>query len=299
MSRPRVLIGVPTLNGPDRLKRCLESVRDCTDTKRFDVRCVIADDGSTEMNLAGNHKVVGAFLCIPGMTFLHGHGRTGIASTWNRIVRSDDREIIALINDDIEVVPDWLEVIEYSLSNNAHVGMVGLNSYLSVTKQQVRVEGRMPLTIDYKEARLRDGDLCCAVCDGPLRSDYYEARLMNGGGSLIASTGSCFGFRRKVYDQVGGFDERYHVFFEEVDFGVSLQRAGYFNYMASYPLVYHTGGETNSDPKNLIASERLVESREKFQAKWKKTPSQLREEFMKRGPAPLSREWNSMIRNLK
>jgi GT2 family glycosyltransferase len=296
-----IFVGIPTLNGPHRLLRCLKSIFDptCTDPRDLRrMRVLVADDGSTDENLKVNKDVVTQFSHL-GVELLFGHGRTGIAKTWNRLVRHGQSNVVILINDDIEVVPYWLDVLDFSVRSNLHVGMVGLNSYVGVTKDQVRLEGRLPLTIDYHEAKLHlDGRVVCSRCE--LRPvEHREAQLWNGGGNLLASTGSIFAFRRECFDRVGGFDERYFRFFEEVDFGVALQRRGLWNYMASYPICYHTGGETNSDPQNGDSKVMLDESRVRFIEKWGKGPESLREEFRARGAGPSCREWNTMLRNLR
>lgn len=283
MTRPRCLIGIPTLNGPDRLQRLLHSIAQCTDFSRFDARVVVADDGSSPQCVAGNVSVVNEF-SRGGVSIdlLPAPGRTGIAATWNRIVRHDASkhfDVVVLVNDDIEVVDDWLDVLAFSVLNNPRAGMIGLNTYCGTTKAQ------------YLEKH------------APARVDYAEARLMDGGGSLIASHGPIFAFHRSTYETVGGFDERYFVFYEEVDFGVTLRKRGFQHYMASYPIVYHMGGATNSDPRNLDAQKHIAESRRKFQDKWGSTLDRLREGFVKNADAlrmagisvPVV-EWNTQLK---
>jgi GT2 family glycosyltransferase len=253
----------------------LVSILDCRTASDYDdlsVRVLVADDGS-EPDLLRQNKEICSEL---GVEILHGHGRTGIAKTWNRLVRhAPETEVIALVNDDIEVVPHWLDVISYSLLNNSQAGMVGLNTYCGVTKGQIAAQ--------------------MAVVP---RIDYHESRLMGGCGTLVSSHGPIFGFLRSSYDLVGGFDERYFCFYEEVDFGVALRRKGFYHYMASYPLCYHMGGATNSDKKNLDASRLLVESRNKFFEKWGKSIGQFREEF-RDVKMPLLHEWNTQIKAWK
>jgi GT2 family glycosyltransferase len=278
--KTRVLIGIPTLNGPDRLHRCLNSIIAYTNLSKFDIRVIVADDGSTEENLALNKNMIHvASLHIP-VELLYGHGRTGIAASWNRCVRhaNDTSEIVVLINDDIEVVEDWLDVIVFSLLNNPKIGMLGLNTYCGVTSQQY-------LNTFQTSPRI----------------DYIEASLLVGNGALVSSHGPIFAFRREVYDVVGGFDERYFCFYEEVDFGIALRRQGYIHCMASYPLCFHMGGATNSDVKNLDAQKYLKESREKFFTKWEKTLDELRNEMKIDKESPKStfikQEWNTQIKN--
>lgn len=275
-----VLVGIPTLNGSDRLDRCLKSIADCTDFHAFEsVRVLICDDGSTEENVSLNKDVIQRnekLRDIACLEMLVAGQRCGIAASWNKLVRhqaANAADAIAIINDDIEVVDDWLNVLAFSVLENRQAGMVGLNSYVGVVKQDVVAAGRMPLRIDYN-----------------------EAQLLEGGGKLLTSLGSCFAFRRDVYDAVGGFDERYRCFYEEVDFGLALRHSGYLHYMASYPIVFHMGGATTSEPKNLDAAAEMARSRQLFREKWGGTPEEFRKRYARE---PVVREWNTQLKTLK
>lgn len=264
----QVLIGIPTLNGPDRLTRCLDSIRECTDLDGAEV--LVSDDFSTPENLKLNKDAVTRFGC----EMLVGESRRGIAANWNRLSRHTEPEVVVLLNDDVEVVKDWLEVLVYSVTANPHAGMVGLNCYTGVTKRQV--SDALPVL-------------------QLMKRDFQEARLTDGGGTLIASHGYCFGFRREAFDDVEGFDERFFVYYEEIDFGCRLREKGYSNYMADYPTIFHMGGATNSNPMNLDSQVQLKESRRKFTEKWHGgTPKILREQFGKKGPVP-AKCWNSQM----
>lgn len=255
----KVLVGIPTLNGPDRLDRALASVKKHTDLK--DVTVLVSDDCSSEKNLKLNKDVVHTH----GVPMLMSGERLGIAKQWNRLVRHvPDAEICVLLNDDVEVVEDWLDVLVFSLERNPDLGMVALRCETGVIKKD---------------------------CPPRPKIDYNEALLMTGGGTLVSAGGACFAFRRGNWEHVGGFDERYFCFYEEVDFGVTLATSlGRYSAFASYPVIYHMGGATigaNSD-----ASAVLIDSRQKFWDKWGKTMDQWR---TARGEAELPNpvEWNS------
>jgi N-acetylglucosaminyl-diphospho-decaprenol L-rhamnosyltransferase len=55
-------------------------------------------------------------------------------------------------------------------------------------------------------------------------------------------SGSCLMVRRTAFDQVGGFDPGYFMYFEDVDLGDRLQRAGWQNIYLPSARVVHTGG---------------------------------------------------------
>ena len=66
-------------------------------------------------------------------------------------------------------------------------------------------------------------------------------------------SGSCLLLRRAAFEQVGGFDERYFMFFEDVDLGDRLGRAGWTNVYVPTARVTHVGGTSwRSSPAPMI-----------------------------------------------
>lgn len=62
-------------------------------------------------------------------------------------------------------------------------------------------------------------------------------------------SGSCLLVRRRAFEQVGGFDEAYFMYFEDVDLGDRLARAGWTNVYCPSARVVHRGGHaTEREP---------------------------------------------------
>jgi len=57
-------------------------------------------------------------------------------------------------------------------------------------------------------------------------------------------SGSCVLVRREAFEQVGGFDPSYFMYFEDVDLGDRLGKAGWLNVYVPSSRVVHTGGTT-------------------------------------------------------
>jgi GT2 family glycosyltransferase len=190
--------------------------------------------------------------------------RLGVSKQWNRLVRHvPDAEICVLLNDDVEVVEDWLDVLVFSLVRNPALGMLSLRCETGVTTANVQPRPRV---------------------------DYNESHILHAGGSLVSGGGAAFAFRRADWESVGCFDERYFCFYEEVDFGAALAtRLRRFNAFVSYPVIYHMGGATTS---NLNAAQHLEESRAKFWEKWQIKLDDLRAQLGAR-PRFQPVEWNT------
>ena len=61
--------------------------------------------------------------------------------------------------------------------------------------------------------------------------------------------GAFFLVRKSLYDLIGGFDERFFVYFEEVDFALRAKRKGYSSYYLSDVLLCHKGGASSEKVK--------------------------------------------------
>lgn len=260
---PEVLVGIPTLNGPERLRRCLQAIRRNTPQNEA-WKVLVVDDKSTPENLQRNKAVVHEY----GIEMLMHEERRGVAAGWNDLTRHTQAPYVILMNDDVEVVPDWYEALVFSLKHNSHAGMIGLPSY-----QGVNSENFTP---------------------PPIQS-YNEAKMQLGHG-MFSSTGFLFGFERKKYDLIGWFDDGFFLFYEELDFGVRLLREHYPSYMLSYPVVIHQGGASTSDTRNVTNSQVIMaESRERFKKKHGSIQL-IRGDAICKWIYPPVVEWNTMLK---
>jgi len=73
------------------------------------------------------------------------------------------------------------------------------------------------------------------------RQDSDEAVTARDAGWL---SGACLLVRRDVFDAIGGFDEGYFMYFEDVDLGYRFGKAGYYNRYEPGGAVTHVGGHT-------------------------------------------------------
>jgi N-acetylglucosaminyl-diphospho-decaprenol L-rhamnosyltransferase len=67
-------------------------------------------------------------------------------------------------------------------------------------------------------------------------------------------SGSCILVRRSLFDEVGGFDSNYFMYFEDVDLGFRFGKRGYRNVYEPRAVVTHSGAHsTNSSQARMIA----------------------------------------------
>ncbi|ARJ06002.1 glycosyl transferase [Cnuibacter physcomitrellae] len=65
-------------------------------------------------------------------------------------------------------------------------------------------------------------------------------------------SGACLLVRRSVFDELGGFDQAYFMYFEDVDLGFRLGRLGYRNVYAPRAVVTHTGAHSTAESSEMM-----------------------------------------------
>ncbi|MBX9472710.1 glycosyltransferase family 2 protein [Microcella sp.] len=65
-------------------------------------------------------------------------------------------------------------------------------------------------------------------------------------------SGACLLVRRTAFDELGGFDEHYFMYFEDVDLGYRLGKAGYRNRFEPGAAVTHVGAHTTASDSSVM-----------------------------------------------
>jgi len=262
----KAVVGIPTLNNPELLNNCLNSIFKTYDIKKYNIKVLALDDFSSPENLSKNKEICASYQ----IDLLMNTERLGVAKSWNILAKHCESEIIVLLNDDVMVVHNWLDVILYTLDNNPQIGVVGLNAYEG--SNSYLLPNNIPT--------------------------YIESKIMLGGNlhPILSARGYAFAFRKHDYHAIGGFDSSYFCFFEEVDFNLSMMNIlEKRNCILSYPIIKHQHGITTfkelRDHTNTFQKSKFT-----FEKKWNISWEKIRELFNeKKVPSikfPLN-EWNS------
>lgn len=198
---PWVSVIVPTYRRPDLLARCLGALRrQPLAARRYEI--IVCDDGPDPASRSAVKAAAQAFAGAPAIHYIEVVGTQGPAAARNRGWRRAAAPVIAFTDDD--TVPDAAWLAE---------GLAALPEGAAAAAGRII----MPLP-----ERPSDIELDAA---GLTRAEFVTA--------------NCF-IRRRVLEEVGGFDERFSIAWrEDSDLHFTLLERGYSIVAAPKALVVH------------------------------------------------------------
>ncbi|MCK0174589.1 MULTISPECIES: glycosyltransferase family 2 protein [Mycobacteriaceae] len=249
MSDELVVVTV-TYSPGGHLDRFLASLAHATDRP---VTVVMADNGSTD---GAPEEALERY---PNTRLVRTGGNLGYGSAVNRAVASVERnlegvavdpEFIVVANPDVQWGPNSIDALLEAAGRWPQAGALG------------------PLVRDpdgavYPSARhlpsLVRGGMHAVVGPfwktNPWTTAYRQDREDPSERPVGWLSGSCLLLRRAAFDQIGGFDERYFMYMEDVDLGDRLGAAGWLNvYVPSAEILHLKGHSTGRDPARNLAA---------------------------------------------
>jgi GT2 family glycosyltransferase len=197
---PRASVVIPTWNGCALLRAALVSLR--AQTFR-DFETVVVDNGSKD----GTAEMLrGEF---PDTVVVSFPENRGFAVAINAGIRAARGRYVALLNNDAEAEPGWLAALVAVLDARPEVGSVASRM----------LSARDPGVVDSVGAAmgLFAYDIGRGERDGPRFATGRE---------LLCPCAGAAAYRRELFETVGGFDETFFAWFEDVEFGIRAQLAG-------------------------------------------------------------------------
>jgi GT2 family glycosyltransferase len=198
-----VSVVIPNWNGRRWLPGCLAAL---AAQERVADRVIVVDNGSTDGSveyLASAHPEV----LVVELGF-----NTGFAHAANVGLRAARSELVALINTDVELAPDWVGRLERRLAADAGAASVACKM-LSLDRPSV--------VYDAGDVLRRDG-----ACEQRGRFERDDGSWDAAGEVFGACAGAAL-YRREAVLSAGGFDERYFAYLEDVDLALRLRLAGW------------------------------------------------------------------------
>lgn len=225
------------------LDRFLASLSLATDRP---VRVVMADNGSTD---GAPQEAVQRY---PNVELLVTGANLGYGGAVNRGVAAlpGDDEFLIVANPDVQWGPGSIDALLEAAARWPHAATLGPlirdpdgSVYPSARHLPSLIRGGMHAVV---------GPLWR---NNPWSRAYRQERMEPTERPVGWLSGACLLVRRAAFEQIGGFDERYFLYMEDVDLGDRLAKAGWLNvYVPAAEVLHQKGHATGKDPAANLAA---------------------------------------------
>ncbi len=248
---PMVSLIIPTRDHADLLATCIDSVLRLTDYPSYEV--LIVDNGSVEPQTAALFK---RLTKDPRVRLVEQPGPFNYSRINNQAVKESRGEIVALLNNDIEVItPGWMTEMA-AWASQPRIGCVGAKLYYPND------------TVQHAGVTLGMGGVAGHPHKHRGREDPgYFGRIAISH-DVSAVTGACLFVRREIWDALGGLDERLAVAFNDVDFCIRVRDAGYSNVFTPFAELYHHESISRGAEDNPEKQARFQKEVQFMQERW-------------------------------
>lgn len=233
MPSPRVSVIVVCWNSADTLGRCLDQLLE-QDYPDYEV--IVVDDGSDDETLA----VAERRLARGDLQIMRSRRNRGCPHARNLGLTQARGEVVAFVDADGFVAGDWLDRIVETFARDATIGAVA---------SMVFYDGN-PLVINGAGGTVnRQG----WAADLSMNEPYERAQVAP---EALYPMGCGMALRRKAIDDVGPFDDRMLNYYDDVDYGVRLWRAGHRVVVAPDAWIDHGVGVGADSARKRLLCER-------------------------------------------
>ncbi len=209
-------------NGARHLRVCLDSLRRQTHPQ-FEV--IVVDNGSSD----GSQRLLAEE--YPEVRVLALGENLGFAAASNRGAQASEADIVVMLNNDTEVEPGWLAALCQALADHPEAGAAASKMLLFDRRDVLHSAGD----------RLGPGLMPQNRGVWEVDRGQYDQQT-----EVFGACGGAAAYRRAMWDQLGGFDERLFMWLEDVDLAWRAQDAGWKCVFVPEARVYHhlsaTGG---------------------------------------------------------
>lgn len=229
MAAPVVSYVIPSWNGLEYLKVVLPSLATQTFTN---TETIIVDNGSTDGSLEYLERD------WPEVKVVALGENRGFAPAMNEGISRAKGELIALLNNDLELATDWTQIMVETAAAHPDAEMFGgkvLNYY-----DRSQLDGAGEVMTWFSIAVKRGS--------GQPDTGQYDSPEVVFGPNTSAAV-----YRKELMDTLGGFDADFFVYLEDTDLHLRAQLAGYTAWYEPRAQAFHMEGSTAKRmPKKML-----------------------------------------------
>jgi len=230
-------------NAGNKLSECLDSIRHSDSDNSLQLtKCVVVDNASSD----GSMELIRE-MDLPLELILNTENK-GFGFASNQGARCGNSKYILFLNPDVRLFPDSLSksVSFMESSKDVQIGILGIQM-IDQNDAIHRNVARFPTPTSFFYQMIGVDRLWPRRFPAHFMTDWthLESRVVD------QVPGSFFLVRRSLFDHLHGFDERFFMYFEDLDFAYQAHKAGWANYYLSTVRAFHHGGGTTGQVRAL------------------------------------------------
>jgi len=222
----RASVIIPNWNGAEYLPGCLDSL---WDQAAPDTEIIVVDNGSTDESM----EILAKY---PGIKVIRNAENRGFAAAVNQGIQAMEGCYAVLLNNDTVVQRGWLKHLLREMDTHPEA--------FSAASLMLRMDD----TAIVDDA----GDNYTILGWGYKRRDGKPASRETKGRNVFSACGGAAIYRKEILDIIGGMDETFFAYMEDMDLGWRAQNAGWVNRYCPEARVTHIGSATTGSKYNAF-----------------------------------------------
>lgn len=243
-AQPLVSIIIPAHNQFKYTWYCLKSVLRSVQNIAYEL--ILADDNSSDQTREIEKRV-------NNIVIIHNDGQRHFIRNCNHATTLARGKYLVFLNNDTLVYPNWLPPLVRLLEQDENIGLIG--SKMLFPDGRLQEAGSLILS---DGSAMNNGYGACPdrpEYNYPCRTDYIS------GASLM--------IRRELWEQIGGFDERYcPAYCEDADLAFAVRARNKEVFFQPESVVIHFGGASHGNDLTQGVKAYQVTNLQKFWHKW-------------------------------
>jgi N-acetylglucosaminyl-diphospho-decaprenol L-rhamnosyltransferase len=237
---PTLDIIIVNWNTGQQIQECLRSISHASQQGYILTRVVVVDNASAD-NSAGDLSCPGVPLFV-----IHNRANQGFAVACNQGAAESNADYLLFLNPDTKIQSETLTRSVECMVNpgNSNVGILGVQ-LLEERGEISRSCSRFPTTKSFISKMSGLNALFPRWFPDQFYSEWDHLHSRH----VEQVMGAYFFVRNSLFKQVGGFDERFFLYFEEVDLSLRARQSGGFTYYLATAQCSHIGGGSSRQVK--------------------------------------------------
>ena len=251
---PLVSIVIPNYEHKEDLQKCLSSIFSKTTYTNYEI--IIVENNSTSEEIFEYYDMLQKE--YSNIQIVNWEGIFNYAAINNFGVKYTSGQYLIMLNNDVEIITnDWIqEMLMYA--QRPEVGAVGAKLWYPDD------------TLQHAGVFLGVGGVAGHCMKGISKDDtgYFGRATFTQ--DVTCVTAACMMMRKRVFDEINGFDEKYEVAFNDVDLCMRIRKKEYLIVFTPYAELYHHESKSRGLDEEPEKRARFLSEVKRFQTQWRK-----------------------------